>query len=109
MKRFTNDNEKEHLYKETKKKRKKDNFDSLKIEEVLNLVDTTIQINEQINMTNEIKSIIFLIMIKLKTLELQIDVMLDTRASKNLLFETLLSRKKQQTLTQSVELIQYYQ
>lgn len=45
-------------------------------------------------MTNEIKSIIFLIMIKLKTLELQIDVMLDTRASKNLLFETLLSRKK---------------
>ena len=60
-------------------------------------------------MTNEIKSIIFLIMIKLKTLELQIDVMLDNRASKNLLFETLLSRKKQQTLTQSVELIQYYQ
>lgn len=91
------------------KKKKKDNFDSLKIEELLNLVDTTIQINEQINMTNEIKSIIFLIMIKLKTLELQIDVMLDTRASKNLLFETLLSRKKQQTLTQPVELIQYYQ
>lgn len=60
-------------------------------------------------MTNEIKSIIFLIMIKLKTLELQIDVMLNTRASKNLLFETLLSQKKQQTLTQPVELIQYYQ
>lgn len=48
-------------------------------------------------------------MIKLKTLELQIDVMLDTRASKNLLFETLLSQKKQQTLSQPIELIQYYQ
>lgn len=91
------------------KKLKKNNFDSPELEELINLVDATIQLNEQINMTNKIKSIIFLTMIKLKTLELQIDAMLDTRASKNLLFETLLSQKEQQTLTQPIELSQYNQ
>lgn len=91
------------------KKLKKNNFDFPEIEELINLVDATIQLNEQINMTNKIKSIIFLTMIKLKTLELQIDAMLDIRASKNLLFETLLSQKEQQTLTQPIELSQYNQ
>ena len=40
-------------------------------------------------MENKVKSIIFLTIIKLKTIELKVDTMLDTRASKNLLFETL--------------------
>ena len=35
--------------------------------------------------------------------------MLDTRASKNLLFETLVPKEDQQTLTQLVELVQYNQ
>lgn len=40
-------------------------------------------------MTNKVKAIIFSMIIKLKTLELKIDVMLDTRVSKDILFETL--------------------
>ena len=35
--------------------------------------------------------------------------MLDTEASKNLLFETLVSKEDQQILTQSIELVQYNQ
>ena len=60
-------------------------------------------------MTNKIKSIIFPTMIKLKTIELKVDEMLDTGASKNLLFETLVPQKYQQTLVQPVELVQYNQ
>ena len=60
-------------------------------------------------MTNKIKSIIFPTMIKLKTIELKVDEMLDTIASKNLLFETLVPLEDQQTLVQPVELIQYNQ
>ena len=61
-------------------------------------------------MTNKVKSIIFpLATIKLKTLELKIDVMLDTKANKNLLFETLIPQKDEQILAQPLELIQYNQ
>ena len=35
--------------------------------------------------------------------------MLDTGASKNLLFETLVPKEDQQTLTQPIELVQYNQ
>ena len=40
-------------------------------------------------MTNKVKIIIFPTTIKLKTIELNVDAMLDTGASKNHLFETL--------------------
>ena len=45
--------------------------------------------------------------IKLQTIELKIDAMLEIGASKNLLFEILVSQEDQQTLTQPVKLIQY--
>ena len=48
-------------------------------------------------------------MIKLKTIELKVDAMLDTRASKNLLFETLVPQEDQKILVQPVELVQYNQ
>lgn len=52
-------------------------------------------------MTNKVKSIIFpLATIKLKILELKMDVMLDTKANKNLLFETLILQKDEQILAQ---------
>ena len=60
-------------------------------------------------MANKVKSIIFPTTIKLKTIELKVDAMLDTGASKNLLFETLVPLEDQQTLVQPVELIQYNQ
>ena len=47
--------------------------------------------------------------IKLKTIELKVDAMLDTGASKNLLFETLVPQEDQQALVQPVELVQYNQ
>ena len=56
-------------------------------------------------MENKVKSIIFPTTIKLKTIELKVDAMLDTRASKNLLFETLVPQEHQQTLVQQVELV----
>ena len=56
-------------------------------------------------MTNKVKSIIFPTTIKLKTIELKVDAMLDTRASKNLLFETLVPQEDQQTLVQPLELV----
>lgn len=58
-------------------------------------------------MTN--KSIIFPTTIKLKTIELKVNAMLDTRASKNFLFEILVLQEDQQTLVQPVELVQYNQ
>ena len=60
-------------------------------------------------MANKVKFIIFPTTIKLKTIELKVDAMLDTGASKNLLFETLVPQEDQQTLVQPVELIQYNQ
>ena len=60
-------------------------------------------------MANKVKFIIFATIIKLKTIELKVDVMLDTGASKNLLFETLVPQEDQQTLVQLVELVQYNQ
>ena len=60
-------------------------------------------------MANKVKSIIFSTTIKLKTIELKVDAMLDIGASKNLLFETLVSQEDQQTLVQLVELVQYNQ
>ena len=60
-------------------------------------------------MKNKVKSIIFPTTIKLKTIELKVDTMLDIGASKNLLFETLVPEEDQQTLVQLVELVQYNQ
>ena len=51
-------------------------------------------------MVNKVKSIIFPTIIKLK-----VNAMLDTGASKNLLFETLVPQEDQQTLVQPVELV----
>ena len=76
------------------------------IKEPINLEKTTIQTIEQVNMANKVKSIIFPTTIKLKTIELKVDAMLDTGASKNLLFETLVPQEDQQTLVQPVELVQ---
>ena len=59
------------------------------IKESINPKKTTIQTIEQVNMTNKVKSMIFPTTIKLKTIELKVDAMLDIGASKNLLFETL--------------------
>ena len=55
-------------------------------------------------MVNKVKSIIFPTIIKLK-----VNAMLDTGASKNLLFETLVPQEYQQTLVQPIELVQYNQ
>ena len=77
--------------------------------EPMNPEKITIQTIEQVNMANKVKSIIFPTTIKLKTIELKVDAMLDTGASKNLLFETLVPQEDQQTLIQPVELIQYNQ
>ena len=79
------------------------------IKEPINLEKTTIQTIEHVNMANKVKSIIFLTKIKLKTIKLKVDAMLDTGASKNLLFETLVPQEDQQTLIQPVELVQYNQ
>ena len=59
------------------------------IKEPINPEKATVQTIEQMNMTNQVKSIIFPTIIKLKTIELKIDAILDTGAIKNLLFETL--------------------
>ena len=58
-------------------------------------------------MTNKVKSIIFPTQIKLKTIELKVDAILDIETSKNFLFETLVPQEDQQTLVQLVELVQY--
>ena len=65
------------------------------IKEPINLEKTTIQTIEQVNMANKVKSIIFLTKIKLKTIKLNVDAMLDIGANKNLLFETLVSQEDQ--------------
>ena len=62
-----------------------------------------------VNTTNKVKSLTFPTTIKLKKIELKVEAMLDTRASKNLLFETLVHKEDQHTLTQPVELVQYNQ
>ena len=46
-------------------------------------------------MANKVKSIIFQTIIKLKTIELKVDTMLDTEVNKNLLFETLVPQENQ--------------
>ena len=65
-----------------------------KEEEPINSLRTT-----TINTTNKVKSITFPTIIKLKKIKIKVEAMLDTRASKNLLFETLVPKKDQQTLT----------
>ena len=88
-------------------KKEEDNPNSKEIKELITPIKTTIQIIEQVNMANKVKYIVFPTTITLKTIELKVDAMLDTRASKNLLFETLISQEDQQTLVQPVELVQY--
>ena len=75
-----------------------------KEEEPINSLQTT-----NVNTTNKVKTITFLTTIKLNKNEIKVEAMLDTGASKNLLFETLVSKEDQQTLTQPVELVQYNQ
>ena len=62
-----------------------------------------------VNTSNKVKSITFPTIIKLKKTEIKVEAMLDTEPSKNLLFETLVPKEYQQTLTQPVELVQYNQ
>ena len=62
----------------------KGSWNSKEIKEPINPEKTTVQTIEQANMENKVKSIIFPTIIKLKTIELKVDAMLDTRASKNL-------------------------
>ena len=75
-----------------------------KEEEPINSLEASI-----VNTTNKVKTITFLATIKLKKNEIKVEAMLDTGASKNLLFETLVPKEDQQTLTQPVELVQYNQ
>ena len=65
-----------------------------KEEKSINSLRTTIVYTK-----NKVKSITFPTTIKLKKIEKKIEAMLDTGASKNLLFETLVSKEDQQTLT----------
>ena len=62
-----------------------------------------------VNTANKVKTITFPATIKLKKTEIKVEAMLDTGASKNLLFETLVPKEDQQTLTQPIELVQYNQ
>ena len=57
------------------------------------------------NTANKVKYIIFPTTIKLKTLKSKLDVMLDTRANKNLLVGTLVPQEDQQILIQPLELV----
>ena len=75
-----------------------------KEEEPINSLRTII-----VNTVNKVKSITFPTTIKLKKNEIKVEAMLDTGASKNLLFETLVPKEDQETLTQPVELVQYNQ
>ena len=84
---------------------KKNNSNSREMREPINLVNTTIQTKEQVNTTNKVKYIIFPTTIKLKTLKSKLDVMLDTRANKNILFGTLVPQEDQQILIQPLELV----
>ena len=74
-------------------KEEEDNSNSKEVKELISPIKTTIQIIEQVNMANKVKFIIFPTTIKLKTIELKVDAMLDTGASKNLLFETLVPQE----------------
>ena len=65
-----------------------------KEEEPINSLRTT-----TIDTTNKVKSITFPTTIKLKKTKIKVEAMLDTEASKNLLFETLVPKEDQQTLT----------
>ena len=69
-------------------------------EEPINSLQTSI-----VNTANKVKTITFPTTIKLKKNEIKVEAMLDTGASKNLLFETLVPKEDQQTLTQPVELV----
>ena len=73
--------------------------------EPINLVNIIIQTKEQVNTANKVKYIIFPTTIKLKTLKSKLDVMLDTRANKNLLVGTLVPQEDQQILIQPLELV----
>ena len=73
--------------------------------EPINLVNIIIQTKEQVNTANKVKYIIFPTTIKLKTLESKLDVMLDTRANKNILFGTLVPQEDQRILIQPLELV----
>ena len=73
-------------------------------EEPINYLRTTIA-----NTAKKVKSITFPATIKLKKTEIKVEAMLDTEASKNLLFQTLVSKEDQQILTQPIELVQYNQ
>ena len=59
-----------------------------KEEEPINSLGTT-----SVNTANEVKSITFPIIIKLKKTEIKVEVMLDIGGSKNLLFETLVPKE----------------
>ena len=65
-----------------------------KEEEPINSLRTTI-----VNTINKVKSITFPTTIKLKKTEIKVEAILDTEASKNVLFETLVPKEDQQTLT----------
>ena len=79
MERFENTNRKKNNLstKETQKE-----------EELINFLGTTI-----VNTTNKVKSITFPTTIKLNKTAIKVEAMLDTGASKNLLFETLVPKK----------------
>ena len=79
MERFENTNRKKNNLstKETQKE-----------EELINFLGTTI-----VNTANKVKSITFPTTIKLNKTAIKVEAMLDTGASKNLLFETLVPKK----------------
>ena len=56
-------------------------------------------------MANKVKSIIFQTIIKLKTIELKVDAMLVTSASKNLLYLSTLGRLANISSTSRISLI----
>ena len=63
-----------------------------KEEEPINYLEASI-----VNTANKVKTITFPATIKLKKNEIKVEAMLDTGASKNLLFETLVPKEDQQT------------
>ena len=87
------------------------------VDKTNNLCDKETQTEEEpinslqtmVNTANKVKTITFPATIKLKKTEIKVEAMLDTGASKNRLFETLVPKEDQQTLTQPIELVQYNQ
>ena len=62
------------------------------IKKPINPKNTIVQTLEEVNMVNKVKYIVFPTTIKLKTIELKVDAMLVTSASKNLLYLSTLGR-----------------